>query len=489
MKNKNLNKLLSRCLLIASCLWSLIAVGQSRRLGLGDVVGLAKSNSIASKQASTAKETAYWRWRTYRSDYMPQLAMDGQLPSFTRSFIEVRQPDGNIAFNPVSFNNSAVNVSLTQRIANTGGSIFLQHQFQRFDDFARNNTLYNGIPLAVGWEQPLLKFNSYKWEKQIEPLRYAESSQQFNESMEEIALVAVGYYFELLLTQVNLQIAQKNLISNDTLYKIALHKLELGKISQNDLLQLRLGTLNARKDLAAAEQGLEVASLQLRTFLGYRDEEKLDLEIPQPGPPFQVDVQKALQEAFANRPNATAFRRRLLEAAREVDRAKGDNGFNAALSLAFGLSNRGTQPGDIFRNPQDREFAQVTFSMPLVDWGRSKSRTQTAKANFQLTQQTVEQDKLAFEQAIFTQVSLVGMLQRQVKLTEEVDKVAAMRFQIAQDRFILGDLSITDLSIAIQEKDRAKRDYIIALRDYWRAYYALRWLTLYDFEKNQKIAY
>jgi outer membrane protein TolC len=125
----------------------------------------------------------------------------------------------------------------------------------------------------------------------------------------------------------------------------------------------------------------------------------------------------------------------------------------------------------------------------LVDWGRSKSRTQTAKANFQLTQQTVEQDKLAFEQAIFTQVSLVGMLQRQVKLTEEVDNVAAMRFQIAQDRFILSDLSITDLSIAIQEKDRAKRDYIIALRDYWRAYYALRWLTLYDFEKNQKIAY
>ena len=79
------------------------------------------------------------------------------------------------------------------------------------------------------------------------------------------------------------------------------------------------------------------------------------------------------------------------------------------------------------------------------------------------------------------------MLQKQAKLTKLTDGIAASRYQIAQDRFILSDLSVTDLGIAMQEKDRARRDYIIALRDYWQSYYSLRLLTLYDFEKNEKI--
>jgi outer membrane protein len=58
-----------------------------------------------------------------------------------------------------------------------------------------------------------------------------------------------AYYFDLLVAQVNLQIAEKNRSNNDTLYKIAGHKLELGKISQNDLLQLQMGLLTAQKTL------------------------------------------------------------------------------------------------------------------------------------------------------------------------------------------------------------------------------------------------
>jgi outer membrane protein len=48
-------------------------------------------------------------------------------------------------------------------------------------------------------------------------------------------------------------------------------------------------------------------------------------------------------------------------------------------------------------------------------------------------------------------------------------------------------LSITDLNIAMQEKDEAKRNYIAALRDLWKSYYRLRRLTLYDFEKDRPI--
>ena len=101
----------------------------------------------------------------------------------------------------------------------------------------------------------------------------------------------------------------------------------------------------------------------------------------------------------------------------------------------------------------------------------------------------MEQDKLTFEQEIFTQVTLLQMLRQQVTLTAQADEIGQRRYQIAQERFKLSDLSVTDLGIATQEKDRARRDAILALRDYWQAFYTLRLLTLYDFDTNQKLNY
>ncbi len=179
----------------------------------------------------------------------------------------------------------------------------------------------------------------------------------------------------------------------------------------------------------------------------------------------------------------------MLEAERDVQIAKKENGLNASLNATFGLTNQGPRPKAVYTNPQDREFVELQFTLPIMTWGRNRARMEIAKANQEFAQQSVEQAKLNFDQGIITQAALLQMLQKQVKLTSNADEIAQNRYQIAQDRFILSDLSVTDLAIAMREKDQAKRDYIIALRDYWQAYYNLRFLTLYDFEKDQKITY
>lgn len=462
---------------------------QMQKLSLEEVVQQAKAQSIASKQAVTLKKTNYWEYRSFLADYKPQLSLLGTLPGFTRSYIEVVQPDGTVSFQPVSNNNSILSLSLSQSIAMTGGTVYVQQQMQRFDDFQRDVTRYNGIPFEIGIAQPLFRFNPLKWDRRIQPLKYQEGNQQFIQSLEQVALDATGFYFDLLVAQVNLQIAEKNRSNNDTLFKIAGHKLQLGKISQNDLLQLQMGLLTAQKDLASAQQSAAVASLKLKMFLSSRDERELELGIPAEAAEFAIDPQVALDEAFANRSASVAFRRRLLEAERDVEEARRENGLNATLNATFGLSNQGNLPRDVYVSPQDREFVELKMTLPIMTWGRNKARTEVARANREFAQQSVEQDKLTFEQQIFTQVTLLQMLQKQVKLTQVADGIAAERYQIAKERFILSDLSVTDLGIATQEKDIARRDYILALRDYWQAYYSLRLLTLYDFERNQKITY
>ena len=84
--------------------WSLMlsetpAIAQDTlKLSLREVVETAKANSIAAKQAVTVRETKYWEWRTFKSNYQPQLALSGILPGYTKTYAQVLQPNGTILF-------------------------------------------------------------------------------------------------------------------------------------------------------------------------------------------------------------------------------------------------------------------------------------------------------------------------------------------------------------------------------------------------------
>lgn len=458
-------------------------------LTLDEVVSMAKSRSIDSRQAATVRETRYWEWRTYKSNYQPQLSLQGILPGYSKTFAEVLQPNGSVDFRAVRNNNSSLNLSFSQSIAETGGTVFGTTQMQRFDDYDRNSVLYNGVPYALGYSQPLFQFNKLKWDRQVEGLKYEESKSAFTESMEKIAMKASEYFFDLLLAQVNLEIAETNLANTDNILKVANMKLELGRITRNEILQLNLEQVKAQKAVGIAKRDMEIATLNLRSYTGLSGTEKIALKAPGAATAIEVPADRVLAEAYANRSDAIAFGRRIAEAKRDVAKARGENGLNATLTARLGFSKSSAKMMQVYNSPQNQQLLQLALDIPIMDWGRSKSRTRTAEASQKFTEYAVEQDKQNFTQEIITQVTLFDMMQNQLVLTADADRIASEKYQIARDRYLLGNLSITDLSIAFQEKDQAKRDYIYALRDLWGAFYQLRYLSLYDFEKNQKISY
>ena len=117
--------------------------GDTIQLSLKDVVEMAKGNSIAAKQAITTRETKYWQWRNYKSNYQPQLSLNGNLPGYSKTDIQVLQPNGTILFQPVHNDNSELTLNFSQSITATGATIYGMTQLQRFDDFDRNTVLYN----------------------------------------------------------------------------------------------------------------------------------------------------------------------------------------------------------------------------------------------------------------------------------------------------------------------------------------------------------
>lgn len=463
--------------------------GFSQKYSLKDIVGIAMSKSIASMQAVTLKENYYWQWRNFKSNYKPQLVLNATFPDFSKTNIPVIQPDGTTKFQPLSINNSSAKLLLTQSVGPTGGTVYLNSELMRFDDFNGNTRQYNARPIIIGINQPLLMFNGLKWDRKIEPLRYEESRKQYVEDMESIGLNAVSLFFDLLLAQSRLEIARTNMANNDTLFKIAVVKSQLGRISKNDMLQLELAVLKSKKAMAQAELDVETNILRLKNDIGLADNESVSLYLPTDIPLLEVDLQKALSEARMNRQETLAFERQLLEAKRDVAAAVGNNGVNISVSGTFGLTSRSDAIKALYVAPNDQSTFSVGLQVPILDWGRARSKIKTAQANKKLTEYTVTQQRINFDQEIYTQVKQFAVLNSQLVLSKSADTVAESRYEISKNLYLAGAMGITDLNIALQEKDTARQEYVQALRNFWTAYYNLRVLTLYDFEKQEKIVF
>jgi outer membrane protein TolC len=304
--------------------------------------------------------------------------------------------------------------------------------------------------------------------------------------MEFISREVTDKFFSVLDAQINLEIAQFNLANNDTIYKIEQGRYNIGTTPKDKLLQAELQLLQSQQDVTAAKISLQNNKLDLRSFLGLRDADDFLLLLPDQIPQMTIALDEALRRAKENRADFIAFERRKIEAEREVAAARGQR-FTANLSASFGLNNQAPTLDASYDDPLRQQRVNLSFNFPVLDWGRNKSRMKTAYANQKLNNYIIEQDEVNFEQEIITQVTQFDVLLSQIQITKKSDEVAHERYVVSQNRYLIGKIDITNLNIALTEKDRARRAYLDALRSFWTSYFDLRRLTLYDFATGQML--
>lgn len=462
-----------------------------KQLSLKQIIELAKDESPSALLAANNKNNRYWAFRTFQSNYKPQLVLSGNLPNFNRSINPITLPDGELAFVNQSFAQNNVTLGLRQVISATGGSVWVNSGLQRIDIFGGNrSTSFLATPVFISFEQPLFVFNSLLWDKKIEPLRYEESVKKYSEDIEVLSVRATGLFFDLLLSQISMDLAKKNLANNDTIYRIAQGRYEMGKIAENELLQLELGVMNASQQFSQAQLDFQNNLLSLKNFLGNKANfNEFTLVEPDEIPDFQIDEQVAIEQAKLNRERYISFKRRILESERQVAQARGDNGIDINLSGSVGFTNRAATFGDAYANVQSQQVFNLSLQIPILDWGRQKARIQTALANEEVTKTLVEQDERTFEQEVLQKVRQFRILREQLKVAKRSAEVGQRSYDIAQNRYLISKITINELISILAAKDNAKRQYLSSLRISWTAYYELRQLTLYDFEKKEVIYY
>ena len=473
---------------ICTCFSSIVVSAKeqpnAKLLTLKEVINLAKEQSPKYRYAKVLLENRQWQYKTYRSNFLPQLNLSGTLPEYNRT-IEPRLTDkGSLIFINTHNASSSMQLSLGQEIWPTGGYVSINSNLKRIDDFQAdvNRTRYSSVPATITLTQPIFGFNNRAWDRKISPLRYEEAKRDYREEMEEIAKEATNHFFNLLLSQISYQIAEKNIATNDTLYNIATRKYKTGRIPENELLQVELALLNSQQNLDQARLDVEANTLKLKVFLGITEDYAIVLTLPSDIPQFEVDEQLAIEQANQNRQRVISLKRELLEAEMRLAKARGETGFSANLFASFGLTQQSLELQEAYNDPSQQQRIRLGFNMPVMDWGRAEAIQGTAKANHELAKTNYELQKNSFEQEVYLHVKRFKVLRKQMEGARRADEIAERRYQVTLARYLDGKIGLIDLNIANEERDKASRSYVSALRNFWVAYFTLRSLTLYDFE-------
>jgi len=462
---------------------SLKSQENTKTLTLQQVVDLALEQSPEALLAKHSFRSSYWEFRSYKAGMLPSLSLNSSVLDFNNSISSVIQPDGTEEFIERQINNSHMNLQIRQNVGLTGGNFFISSSIARIDDFKQDSfqTSYMTTPLSIGYYQPVFQYNRFKWEKKIEPLRYEEAKWEYIYKLEMISERAVRYFFDLALAQLNVEIAEANYYNNDTIYKIAQGRYEIGTIVENELLETELAFLNAKSDLAQSKLDLEVNQFRLRSFLGFNNLVKIRLKIEKDVPYLEIPLEKAIEKSQENNSSLLALERQLLEAAMDVAQTRAENRFNANLYATFGLNQSAFEINNAYAKPDNQQRVTVGLEIPIIDWGEGKGKYRMAQSNQEVVRTRVEQTRVDFEQQVYLKVMQFNQQDNQLIIAAKADTIAQKRYEVSKQRFLIGKIDVLDLNVASTDKDVAMRNYINTLKTYWTYFYNIRQYTLYDF--------
>ena len=460
----------------------------SHAITLTEAIALAQQRGHQARAARAGREAARYRHRAFRSSLLPQLSLGGTVPAYNKSIIPVLQDDGSTVFVPQQQTDASLTMILSQKLPITGGDLFVSSSLARLS--VSGTTAYerwSSTPVSVGLRQDLFRPNTAAWNAREDGARAELDERSYLEAMEDVALQTTNAFYDLYAARVGLANAVTNAAVNDTLYRLNTGRFEVGRIGENDLLQSELALLRSRSAVESARLEYERATDALRLVLDLPPGTPVGVTVTGEVPEFEADTARAALEALKNRAAVSAVALDEVQARRGVAEARLRTGAGATLQASYGFNATGPEANLAYQNLLEARRFTLSLQVPIWQWGAHSEGVRAAQADrdrvASLSEATMRQ---VAHDARFAALQL-AQARRNFLLVAKSDSVAAKRFEVAYNRYVIGRITIDNLYIAQAEKDQALLQYVQALRGYWVAHYRLRRATLFDFAAGQPI--
>ena len=478
---------LKHFIFVVVLLLALQAFGESRRLTLQEAIALAKVQSVDAVAAVNEFIVAYWEYRTFKADMLPEISFSASLPNYNRNYTTYQQADGSYTYVRNNYLGMNGTVSIDQNIPFTGGTISINTSLDYLKQLDNEKgERFMGIPFAVTFNQPIFGTNRLKWERKIEPVKYREAQAKLVGALEEVKMQAINYYFNLLLARENVGISRQNLANARKLYEVAKAKRQMGQISENDLLQMELNVLDSQSELTDNESNLKSAMFQLCSFLALDEEVEIEPVIPNTEVCSPLVYEDVLQKALENNYFSRNILRRQLEAQYNTETAKG-NLRSITLFAQIGYTGTGALLENAYSNLNNNQVVQVGLKVPILDWGKRRGRVKVAQSNQRVVESRLKLEEMEFNQNIFILTEQFNNQTMQLENASVADSIAVKRYATNVETYLIGRISTLDLNDSQTRKDQARQKYINEMFWWWYYYYRIRSLTLWDYINDEPI--
>jgi outer membrane protein TolC len=261
-----------------------------------------------------------------------------------------------------------------------------------------------------------------------------------------LAQAVIEAYYGLALATAQRRAAEGNLAAAIEFEKITSLLLSGGEVAAVDLTRAQLQTLTRRDELEKARANEEVTSGALRVFIGYdfsRPMDTIDLSL---AIPIDAEFLQFRAEEVSRRPEVTQLEQQLRAAHEEIRVARADR--LPSLSYAF-LGGFNT---DSVRPPRLKEHtglsAEVTFSIPIFDWGATRSREAQARLHVQLAENERTMALRGFTQQFYAARAQVASAVARIAFARQGVTKAQDELSASIARYRAGEAQIVEVTDA-----------------------------------------
>lgn len=464
-------------------------------LTLQQMIEIAADSSLEAFKSKHTYLTSYWQYRTYKAGRLPSLTLNLTPAQYYRDITKRYNITDDIdEYRRQQYYYAYGGLALEQNFDLLGGKFFVDTDIGYMRNFGMQNSdlqthsQFTTVPIRLGYQQDLVGYNPFKWERKIEPLKFEKAKKELLYNLQQVSEQATSYFFDLAMAQAEYDLAKDNIASTDTLYRTGERRHKIAAITNADLLTLKLDAINAKNTFQNTEIALKRAMFSLASYLNFDKNTEIRLQLPRRPENMEVSVDEALVHARENNPTFLGIRQQILESEQEVDRTKKEAMFNASLQASIGYNQAAGKFKESYENLFPQEIIAISLSIPLVDWGIRKGKHNIAKNTLNVNQISARQQELSIEEDVIMTVGDFNIQQQLITSAEEALSLAHLAYTETKQRFMIGNADINSLTLSFNRQQEAQRNYISALKNYWLSYFKIRKLTLYDFETGTSLS-
>ncbi|HWW76046.1 MAG TPA: TolC family protein, partial [Pyrinomonadaceae bacterium] len=282
----------------------------------------------------------------------------------------------------------------------------------------------------------------------------------------------VEAYYGLALASAERRAAEQNLDAAREFEHITSLLLSGGEVASVDLTRAQLQTNQRAGELEQARAAEEVAAAALRVFVGYSQARAIsaaDLSTLTPAP---GEVERLTAETVKRRPEFAQFEAQERAAEQDILVARADRRPQLSYTLNGGFDTDSLKP------PRLKEHtgvsAAVNLSVPVFDWGASKSRERQARARLQIARNERAQAERGFAQEFGAARTQALSASTRIGLAAEGVRLAESNLSTSVARYRAGEAQIVEVTDAQTTLAAQRLAFFQALFDYQLALARLR---------------